>query len=58
MCHDGDSESVLNTADSWREQIDYIIDLVSTGRMPLEREALGPQDVATIRAWRATGMLP
>ena len=58
MCHDGDSESVVNTADSWRVQIDEIVQLVSTGAMPLKRDLLTPSEVATIRAWRATGMLP
>lgn len=58
MCHDGDSESVYNTAESWRADIDNIVQLVSTGSMPLERDPLTPVEVAVVRAWRVTGMLP
>ena len=56
-CHDGDSESVFNTSQSWREQIDEIVQYVSTGGMPLGDEPLEPEEVATIRAWRLTGMV-
>ena len=56
-CHDGDSESVLNTSQSWRDQIDEIVQYVSTGTMPLSDDPLVPEDVAKIRAWRATGMM-
>lgn len=60
LCHDGDSESVLNTVDSWRERIDSILKYIAEGTMPPQNDAtwvpVSAEEVALVRAWRATGM--
>jgi len=57
VCHDGDSETVLDSSDSWRNAIDSILEVVTSGTMPLVGDALSADEVALIRAWRAGGML-
>lgn len=62
LCHNGASESVLNTPESWRERIDAILKYLEDGTMPPQNDAtwvpVSPEEVALVRAWRATGMQP
>jgi len=58
LCHDGDTESVLNTVDHWRGAIDEIVTMMSSGEMPLGRDPVSASDMALVRAWRVSGMAP
>jgi len=58
VCHDGDSETVLNTIETWQGNIDQIVELVSKDAMPLGRPPLRSEEKALLRAWRAGGMQP
>ncbi len=54
-CHSGDTESVLDSAESWAAEIDAILGMVSSGAMPIGGPALTEAEVAAITAWRDGG---
>lgn len=54
-CHGGDTVTLLQTAEDWRTHIDTIIELVSSGEMPLGGTPLSEDDIVRIRAWKHGG---
>ena len=52
-CHDGASETVLDSPESWEANIEEILVRVTTGQMPLAGEPLEAGEIALIQAWVA-----
>lgn len=57
ICHGGATETLLDTPELWQEQIDDVIENVSSGAMPLGRDPLTELQVAMIEAWRDGGFV-
>ena len=55
ICHDGSSETILETSADWESNIDGILSMVSSGSMPLGDAALSDAQIGLIRAWRDGG---
>jgi hypothetical protein len=54
-CHDGASETVLDSPEGWMDRIENILLRVGTGQMPLGAEPLTDSEIALIQAWAAGG---
>jgi len=52
ICHGGSSETVLDTPEAWSSRIDTILELVSTGAMPIGGSPLTDGEIAIIEAWQ------
>lgn len=55
LCHTNGTETLLNDAQAWEDNIDVILSSVSSGAMPLGKTPLTGAEIATIRAWQAGG---
>jgi len=55
VCHAGDTETALDTAELWEQNIELILDNLRSGAMPLGRDPLSATDVARVQAWADGG---
>ena len=55
ICHDGGTETELNSREIWEERVDDILDEVVAGRMPLGGGSLTDAEIALIRSWKDGG---
>ena len=55
QCHEGDTQTLLDTSEAWEVRIEDILDAVRTGRMPLGSPPLSAWDIALIETWRDMG---
>ena len=54
-CHNGQTHTILDSRDAWRLNIDRIIEVVSSGEMPLGANPIPDEDVVSVRAWKWGG---
>ena len=55
LCHDGATETVLDSPEAWEADIDGILEKVISAEMPLGGPPLTDQEIALIQAWQAGG---
>lgn len=55
ICHGGDSETQLHSAELWEANIELILQMVSSGAMPIGGDSLSASEIAMLEAWRDGG---
>ena len=54
-CHGGATETALTSKEEWIQNIEIIIDVVTSQSMPLGAPPLSEEQITTIRAWKQGG---
>lgn len=55
VCHDGGTDTILDSSELWQQHIEAILDMVESGAMPIGGPALTAAESSLITTWRDGG---